>query len=126
MTDRANYQGVFGHNIGVPPDDRPKLIAFKDVSLAAGETRRFDLKELIGQSVIDTLQSIYVDNDNASRLIITPGASQMRIIVQPYSQGWFPIPLPNNEGLTLYSVGAVVMSFALANVNIIAGPWKTQ
>lgn len=128
MTDLVNngYAGYQPCNIGVPPDDAPKIIAFNGIQLAAGIMKRLDFRDLIETGVINTLQSIYIDNDTASRVIIqVDGASQHRIIALANTQGWYPIPLADNIGITLLSPGNVAINLALANVNIIAGPWKT-
>jgi hypothetical protein len=127
MSDLTNYAGVFGHNIGVPPNDKPKIIAFNGIQLLAGQPKRLDLRDLVGASVIDTLQSIYLDNDNNTRVIAAiENASGHRIIGLAYTQGWYPIPLLENEALLLTAVANASVNIALANVNIIAGPWKTQ
>jgi hypothetical protein len=127
MSDFRTFGGVFKVNLGVPPDDVPKVASLPNIPLVANQPYRVELRDLVEAERINTMQSVYVDNDNAARVVLqVEGASAARIIVQAYSQGWFPLPIADEVAFTLTAPAGQSINLLIANVAIIAGPWKTQ
>ena len=84
-----------------------------------------NMTQLTSMKVIDIIQTIFIDNSqNSVSLSVNASISNQNIIVPPYSQGYYPILVPNNAVLTFTCIGGLINTpVFLINIPLPASNW---
>lgn len=119
---------IFGVANIIIPRKGPKVSPI-DIDFTVNNTIEVDATLLQQQDKMDVIQGAYIDNgDNPAALTITVGITRQRIVIKPYTQGYFP----------LLTVSPTIITFATPtapskkvraifyNVPIQGQNWATQ
>lgn len=107
------------------PKEGPKALPLKfDFSTAASQT--IDLQNMQSRGYVAEIQTIYFDNSLSS----VPTSVTMRVTNQvltcpPFSQGYFPILVPNPPVMTFANSGNAIVNVQLLNIPMPLDVWNT-
>ena len=109
-------------NSTIPPEG-PKAIPFS-VNFSTNPSYSLNILNIIRSGAISRAQTIFVDNSaNSAAVTITSAITSSAIIAPPYSQGYYPVLVPNPPNLTFVSSGSATVNFQLINVPMPSSVW---
>lgn len=114
-------------NLALPNEQAMMPVSFDFTAVA---TIAEDLQQEQTQNLIDNVQSVFVDNyDNAEpfTLQFIGGNPPQRLIVPPFSQGWFPISIPVGVARwTASSNSGARINCIFSNLPMPYSSWATE
>lgn len=127
LIEQTRLAYVITKNLRVPKEG-PKVIPVQLLFQTNAVTELdLDLLSMIQQNKISMIQAAYIDNGrNGSPLTIIIGSSQMNVTVNPNTQTFTPLFLPNPAKLIFQSAGNIDDIFVhLLNFPVSPAQWKT-
>jgi hypothetical protein len=108
------------------PDEGPRTIPVT-VDFSKGQTQSIDLQQLIVQSKISMVQSMYVDNsaNNAAVTFVISGTGQT-LVVPATSEAYLPILAPSPAVITVSSDSSEAIGVFINNFPVPAAVWNAQ
>lgn len=118
-----NAQIVFNQTMPVPNVVKSMPIP---ITLAAETFATLNLSVSQSRGVIDKVQSVYIDNSlGAGQLQVTCNQTGQSVNCPPYSQGFFPLVVPNPPAFTFTAIGGDVAGvIQLMNVPMPLATWR--
>jgi hypothetical protein len=118
----AGFWDVPVYNALVPKEG-PKVVVLQ-LPLNVYAQANIDLSLTNMLQRISVVQSLYVDNYDASTaLYVNILDSQQRIVVPPGMQGYFPAFVPKGAKMQFLSQAGLIITVHLCNVPVPAGNW---
>jgi hypothetical protein len=116
------YYAIFNQMI---PSEGGRAVPLA-LDFSSNNSWTINMTQLLSMKVIDVVQTIYIDNSlNSVSLLVNSSISNQNITVPPYSQGYYPILVPNNATLTFTCIGGLINTpIFLINIPLPAISWN--
>jgi hypothetical protein len=123
MANPYNAQPVM---LGATPKEGPKSVAWS-VDFTSVQQYMFDLTSIQMGTGISMVQTLYVDNSQASvPFIMLVSTTNQRVEIPPYSCAYVPLVATNKLAVTMQSSSGLVIPIQALNIAMNAAVWSVN